>query len=182
MQRLSKFFTVLSNVLDALAKKAAILLVGILVVLVLVTVFFRYVLNIGIGWSDEVARYMNIWLALLGASVAFKCGEHVGVEFFRNLLPVKAAAIMKFATNIVMFAFLGLTEYYCYLYFIRSKAVTPSLQIPYRWIQVSLLTGFAIISIHLLSFILTDIDNMLHGTFFRPAWTDRPDRAKEETT
>ena len=169
IQRLTRFFTTLSNMLDVLAKKIVIVLIGFLVVLVLVTVFFRYVLSIGIGWSDEVARYVNIWVALLGASVAFKCGEHVGVEFFRNLLPEKIAKITKFIINLAMLALLGLSEYYCYLYVIRSRAVTPSLQIPYKWVQMSLFVGLAIITIHLLSFIMTDIDHMLAGTFFTPA-------------
>ena len=168
IQRLTLFFTTLSNVLDVVAKKIAIFLIGVLVVLVLFTVFFRYVLSIGIGWSDEVARYVNIWVALLGASVAFKCGEHVGVEFFRNFLPTKIANMMKFVINLAMLALLGLSEYYCYLYVIRSRAVTPSLQIPYKWIQMSLFIGLAIMTIHLLSFLMTDIHHMVSGTFFTP--------------
>ena len=102
IQKLAKVFTTLSNILNNLAKKIAIALIGILVVLVLVTVFFRYVLSIGIGWSDEVARYLNIWAALLGASIAFKYGDHVGVEFFRNFLPGKVSQIFKFLINILI--------------------------------------------------------------------------------
>jgi TRAP-type C4-dicarboxylate transport system permease small subunit len=168
IQRLTTVIATLSNFIDAIAKKLAIFLIGVLVVLVLVTVFFRYVLSVGIGWSDEVARYMNIWVALLGASIAFKSGEHVGVEFFRNLLPEKAAKIMKFVTNIAMLALLGLSEYYCYLYVARSRAVTPSLQIPYKWIQMSIFVGLAIMTIHLLGFLIKDINHMVSGTFFTP--------------
>ena len=165
IQRLAKVFTTLSNVLNNLAKKIAIALIGILVVLVLVTVFFRYVLSIGIGWSDEVARYLNIWAALLGASIAFKYGDHVGVEFFRNFLPGKASRIFKFLINILILVFLFVAEYYCYTYFMRSRSVTPSLQIPYRWIQLSLLIGLSIMSFHLLSFLFTDLHNFLSGDF-----------------
>ena len=168
IQRLTTFITTLSNFIDAIAKKLAIFLIGVLVALVLVTVFFRYVLSIGIGWGDEVARYMNIWVALLGASIAFKSGEHVGVTFFQNLLPAKAAQLMKFITDIAMLALLGLSEYYCYLYVARSRAVTPSLQIPYKWVQMSLFVGLAIMTIHLLAFLMKDINQMVSGTFFTP--------------
>lgn len=133
--------------------------------LVLVTVFFRYVLSMGIGWSDELARYMNIWVALLGASIAFKYGDHVGIEFFRNFLPDKALRIFKFLVNLLMFAFMIIAEYYFFRYFLTSRAVTSAMQIPYRWIQASLFVGFAIMLIHLLSFLFNDLDDFLSGDF-----------------
>jgi TRAP-type C4-dicarboxylate transport system permease small subunit len=139
--------------------------VGFLVVLVLVTVFFRYVLGMGIGWSDELARYINIWVALFGASIAFKYGDHVGIEFFRNFLPDKALRLFKFFINLLIFIFMIIAEYYFYRYFLKSRALTPAMQIPYRWIQISLFVGFAIMLIHLLSFLLTDIDDFLSGDF-----------------
>ncbi|GAK60843.1 tripartite ATP-independent periplasmic transporter DctQ component [Candidatus Vecturithrix granuli] len=135
-------------------------LIGVVVVLVLVTIFFRYVLSIGINWSDELARYLNIWVALLGASVAYKSGDHVGVEFFRNLLPDKVLWFFKFAMRFLILGILAVAEYYFYLYIIRSKALTPAMQIPYRWIQASLLVGFAIILIHHLSFIFNDLNEL----------------------
>ncbi len=141
------------------------MLVGFLTVLVLVTVFFRYVFGIGIGWSDELARYVNVWMALFGASVAFKYGEHVGIEFFRNFLPDKALRIFKFLVNLVMLVLLCIAEYYCFQYFMKSRAVTPAMQIPYNWIQSSLFVGLAIMTIHLLSFIFADVDDFLSGNF-----------------
>ena len=133
--------------------------------LVLVTVFFRYVLGMGIGWSDELARYINIWVALFGASIAFKYGDHVGIEFFRNFLPDKALRIFKFLVQVLVFVFMIISEYYFYSYFMKSRALTPAMQIPYRWIQVSLFVGFAIMLVHLIRFILIDIDDFLSGNF-----------------
>lgn len=155
----------LSDVINTVVKQICIGLVGVLVVLVLVTVFFRYVLSIGIGWSDELARYLNIWVALFGASLAFKYGDHVGIEFFRDFLPDKALRLFKFAVNLLMLVSLGIAEYYCYIYFMKSRALTPAMQIPYNWIQSSLFVGLAIMSIHLLSFIFSDIDDFLSGNF-----------------
>jgi TRAP-type C4-dicarboxylate transport system permease small subunit len=163
MKTLKTWFAALSNTINKAAQYVCIVLIGVLVVLVLVTVFFRYVLNIGISWSDELARYINIWVAFLGASVAYKSGDHVGVEFFRNLLPDKALWFFKFAMRFVILVILVIAEYYFSLYIMRSKAITPAMQIPYRWIQVSLWVGFAIIVIHHLSFIFNDLDDLLSG-------------------
>jgi hypothetical protein len=41
-------------------------------VVVAVQVFFRYVLNQSLFWSEELARYLLVWLSFLGASVAYR--------------------------------------------------------------------------------------------------------------
>ena len=154
-----------SDRVNTVVKHLCIWIVGFLVVLVLVTVFFRYVLSVGIGWSDELSRYLNIWAALLGASVAFKYGEHVGIEFFQNFLPDKALRIFRFLLKIVMLGALIFSEYYFYLFVLKSRTTSPAMQIPHSWIQVSLFIGFAIIIIHLISFIFADLDDFFAGNF-----------------
>ncbi|MBD3305186.1 TRAP transporter small permease subunit [candidate division KSB3 bacterium] len=165
IRSLKHFFVAASDAVNTVVKYLCIVLVGVLVVLVLVTVFFRYVLNMGIGWSDELSRYINIWVALFGASIAFKYGDHVGIEFFRSFLPDKALRLFKFVMRCFICVFLVISEYYFFNYFIKSRAVTPAMQIPYSWIQASLFVGFAIMLIHLISFIFTDLDDFLSGNF-----------------
>ena len=50
--------------------------------LVAVQVFFRYVLNQSLFWSEELARYLLIWLTFLGASCAYYRHAHPGVDIF----------------------------------------------------------------------------------------------------
>jgi len=45
---------------------------GTMTVVVLAGVFFRYVLEAPLPWSEELARYLMVWGASLGASVAFE--------------------------------------------------------------------------------------------------------------
>ena len=155
----------ISDYVNTVARHLCIWIIGALVALVLVTVFFRYVLSIGIGWSDELSRYLNIWAALLGASVAFKYGDHVGIEFFQNFLPDKALRIFRFLVNIVMLGALIFSEYYFYLFVLKSRTTSPAMQIPHSWIQVSLFVGFLIMIIHLISFIFADLDDFHSGNF-----------------
>lgn len=53
-----------------------------LVLVVLYAVFMRYVLNMAPTWSEEVARYLMVWIALLAFSVALKRGQHIGLSLF----------------------------------------------------------------------------------------------------
>lgn len=64
-------------------------LVVLLVAMVGVTgvgVFFRYVLNSALSWSDELATWMFVWLAFLGATSVLRRGGHLGMTTAINRL------------------------------------------------------------------------------------------------
>jgi tripartite ATP-independent transporter DctM subunit len=63
---------------------AAVLAVDLLVVVA--SVFARYVLHSPLQWSDEVARSMLVTLTFLGGAVALARNEHMGVEAIRSRL------------------------------------------------------------------------------------------------
>jgi TRAP-type C4-dicarboxylate transport system permease small subunit len=57
------------------------------------TVFTRYVLNYVPSWSEEIPRYLLVWITYLGAALAIKFKEHISLDVFFNLMPLKARQI-----------------------------------------------------------------------------------------
>ena len=55
---------------------------------VLVGVFFRYVLNDSLNWTEEVAIMSAIWVAFLVAPWAYRNGGHVAIEMIVSALPL----------------------------------------------------------------------------------------------
>lgn len=51
-----------------------------LLAVVLYAVFMRYVLNMAPAWSEEIARYLMVWVGLLASSIALKRGRHIGLS------------------------------------------------------------------------------------------------------
>ena len=74
-------FQRLSGVIGRCTEYVVMIMMGILVVVVVTSVVFRYVLLAPITWSEEVGRYVMIWLGFLAASIAVRDGLHVGVDF-----------------------------------------------------------------------------------------------------
>jgi len=67
----------------------AMFLLVLMVVLVCLGVFFRYVLGSSLAWYDEFASYLLVWLTFYGAVVASYHGRHIAFEmvvdrFLRN--------------------------------------------------------------------------------------------------
>lgn len=61
---------------------------AVMVMLVFGNVVLRYAFNSGIAVSEEVSRWLFVWLCFLGAVVALKEGEHLGTDMLVSRLPV----------------------------------------------------------------------------------------------
>ncbi len=72
------------RLLDALIALA----LAVMVVLVFGNVVLRYAFNTGITVSEEVSRWLFVWLVFLGAIVALKEGSHLGSDMLVSRLPV----------------------------------------------------------------------------------------------
>lgn len=77
----------IKNVLDKLLETLIIVSVAVLTFDVLWQVFTRFVLKSPCTWSEELAVFMIIWVALLGSAVALGRGSHLGVDYFVAKLP-----------------------------------------------------------------------------------------------
>ena len=66
--------------LIALVEWWAVLLLILMVAIVCLGVFFRYVLNASLAWYDEFASYLLVWLTFYGAVVASYRRRHIGFE------------------------------------------------------------------------------------------------------
>ena len=76
--------------LDKALELLVMVVVAVLVLDVLWQVFTRYVLKDPSSWTEELATFLLIWVALLGAAVALGRGAHLGIDYFVSKLPEKA--------------------------------------------------------------------------------------------
>ena len=76
-----------------------------MIVTVCLQVFFRYVLEQPLSWSEELARYAFVWLSFLGAAMALGKRLHFGVDYFVNKLPSRFSAGLEVGTNLLILIF-----------------------------------------------------------------------------
>ena len=84
------------------------LLIGAITVLVTVQVFARYVLNNTPPWSEELCRYLFIWVSFLGACVATRRAAHLGVDSLVSRLPAATREVLHHAVTTLVVVFTGL--------------------------------------------------------------------------
>lgn len=64
-----------------------------------VQVFWRYVLRDPPPWTDELARYVFVWITFLGAAVAYRRGTHIVLETVTLLLPPRVRAVLVWVVD-----------------------------------------------------------------------------------
>lgn len=67
----------------------------IMVIIVFMQIISRTFTQSSFPWTEELARYLMIWLTFLGAAFSFQHGAHIGISMFIDKLPKKAAAIVQ---------------------------------------------------------------------------------------
>ncbi|MDR3413203.1 MAG: TRAP transporter small permease subunit, partial [Formivibrio sp.] len=61
--------------------------IGLMAILVFINVVLRYGFNSNLGITEELARYLFVWLTFLGAISAFAKNTHVGVDSILLRMP-----------------------------------------------------------------------------------------------
>ena len=79
----------------------------ILLVIVFLQFFTRYVLNDSLGWTEEVARFLLIIVAYTGAIIAARRKSHIHLEFFYRYIPPIPAKILTVSVEIFNTCFYG---------------------------------------------------------------------------
>lgn len=126
-----------------------------MVIVVGIQVFFRYVLNDSLFWSEELGRLILVQLSFFGATVAYKRGAHLGTGFLVERLPsALQKAVEAFVLCVSLFFFGALAVYgFRFFDFIRFQTTTTlmvSKQVPFAPIPISGLILF----LHTLAFLI----------------------------
>ena len=86
-RRLHESLPLLFRLIDTVVKTVMVLLLVVLIAAVGVNVFGRFVLNQSMPGSDELARFLFIWVIFLGAALAHLHKEHIAVSLLVDRLP-----------------------------------------------------------------------------------------------
>ena len=76
-----------------------------LFLIVVLAVFARYVFGQSLTWTEEVPRYLLIWISFLGAAACVARREHVGFDVLFNALPDRIRRVLGAAIGALILGF-----------------------------------------------------------------------------
>src|SRR6516165_7740211 len=126
---------------------AAILVVAEIVIL-FAGVVARYGLRQPLVWSDELASILFLWLAMLGAAVAFRRSEHMRMTAVVASAGPRLRAYLDVVATCAALAFLLMIVWPAYQYaYEESFITTPALQIQNIWRAAALPVGTCLMAL-----------------------------------
>jgi tripartite ATP-independent transporter DctM subunit len=134
--------------LGAFVEIPAALLVVAEIVILFAGVVARYGLHRPLIWSDELASILFLWLAMLGAAVAFRRAEHMRMTAVVASARPAMRAYLDVVATCAALAFLLLIAWPAYEYaYEESFITTPALQIPNTWRAAALPVGICLMAL-----------------------------------
>ena len=126
-------------------------ILALMVVLVFGNVVLRYGFNSGIAVSEELSRYLFIWLTFLGAIVAVHENEHLGVDTLVRMLPRKGRLVCVVASELLMLLAVALLFWGSWKQtLINMGTKAPVSQVPLALIYVAGLVASALMAVLIL--------------------------------
>lgn len=118
--------------LKKLVEVAVIFSSAAMTFLLIIQVFLRYVLRTSIPFSEELARYLMIWVVFLAAGLALKEDAHISIRVLVDRLRGRTRLWLNLVAQILLLAFLVLLM-------VETIAV-----LPYQRVQIILSMGISI--------------------------------------
>ena len=91
--------------IDKILAKLLILIMSIMVINVLWQVFSRYFLGTPSSFTDELARYLMIWIGILGAAYVSGRNKHVAIDVLPSRLSAKSQKKLRLVVRILIILF-----------------------------------------------------------------------------
>ncbi|CUB04278.1 TRAP transporter small permease [Marinomonas fungiae] len=116
-------FTTINLLLNRIGRNIAWVLVALMISVILLQVFCRYVLGNALPWPEEAARALMIWMMAMVAGEAYRRGSFVAIDMFLAALPSKASSALKLLLLLIAGAVLVKLTFLGVDFFERASAL-----------------------------------------------------------
>ncbi|MGM8211263.1 TRAP transporter small permease [Virgibacillus sp. W0430] len=120
--------------MDFIEKTLKVVIVTFLAIMTIVVAFqilSRYIFHNPLGWSEEVTRYLFIYLTFLAASVGVRGHIHIGVDILAERLTGVSKKVLEHIVSFIVIIFLLVLIYFGIKLSVGNWAQkSPSLSLP----------------------------------------------------
>jgi TRAP-type C4-dicarboxylate transport system permease small subunit len=157
--------TCLGNWLDRASQIVCCLMLLLMTAVVAIQVIFRYVLGASLTWSEELARYLLVWITFLGGGIALKRSAHMGLDVLTRALTPTAQGLARMISVLCVSAFLCTVIIKgAQLALFNMSQYSPAMGVPMGTVYLAIPTGCLVMLVQVveqLTVLLRSWPNML---------------------
>jgi TRAP-type transport system small permease protein len=126
---------ILNNTFFRLAEALLVLMLSAMVVMVFGNVVLRYGFNSGLDFSEELSRFLFIWITFLGAIIAMRENAHLGLDSMLRMLSRTGQKVCFGVSNLMMLGCCVLMFYGTWRqHQINATTLSPVIGLPMIWV------------------------------------------------
>jgi TRAP-type C4-dicarboxylate transport system permease small subunit len=135
------FFKSIFDIMDRAVNWFLAILMTAMVVIITAQVWYRFILNNPLSWSEEAGRYLFVWISFMGAAAGVRYQVHLGIDLMDKLLSPAAYRIVVVLVNLIIQIFLLVIIYWGFtilgiIRFQESPSMHISMRYPYMAVPV----------------------------------------------
>lgn len=123
---------------------------AVMVLLISIQVFNRYVLSSSLDWTEELARYLFIWSIYVGCSYAMKEDRHLEVTILREFgtkTSKKVVTILAYVLTLLFCVAVTIYGIDMLKFLMGTGQKAPALQVPMYWFFASIPVGMGLMAL-----------------------------------
>lgn len=132
----------------------------IMLIVVLMQIFMRFVMNDSLAWSEELARFCFIWIVFIGVSYGVKHQRHIKVDLLLVFCKAKGKLFFDLLSNLLFLGFGLLILVYglkISFLFLELNQTSPGLKVPMGLVYMAAPIGMGLASLRIVQNILNSI-------------------------
>ncbi len=145
---------------EHLERILCVIFLALMSVIIVLQVFFRYVLNNSLSWSEELARYLFIWMIYIGISYGVKLDKHICVDAVYTFMPKRIKRGYAIVAYVLFLIFAIAIVYYGILVVgmqITSGQMSPAMGMPMQYVYAAPVVGMVLTVIRLVQKIIAAV-------------------------
>src|SRR5699024_2984534 len=142
------------SVIDQIEEKFLVTIFFLIVVFLFAQVVGREVFNNSLPWSEEIGRYLFIWMCWVSVSLSERFNKHIQITMFRDRLSPGAQVILDTFVKVLLIAtalFLIVTGFQMAFQIFQKYTVSPGVQIPLYLVYLSMPIGVLLYTVRIVT-------------------------------
>ena len=140
-------------------------LLGITTIIVIVQIICRYVLFYSLPWSEELCKYMFVWLVFLSFSLCVRNHMQIKIDILETSIKQKTLkGLLKLFYDVVSLGFVCI-YIYCAIQLVSAGtlSVSPAMHLPMWYVYMVMPIGLALSGIEFIRQVFIDIKELSGG-------------------
>ncbi|MBD3305971.1 TRAP transporter small permease subunit [candidate division KSB3 bacterium] len=128
---------------------ALIIAMALIVLLMALQVFTRYVVKMPVPWSAELGTFCLVWMVFLGAAIGARRGRHVKVETLISRCPAGVQYVVQLVIHVGLLVILAILAYFGFIRAqMSSSSILPATGIPMNALMLSVSVASVLMFLH----------------------------------